>query len=163
MKTGNKAILYIGYFLFLMVGMISCNSSTITDNRIDNSGDIWSITDTLKTDFEIEDTAYYHDILFTCRVTNEYKFSNIYVWYSITAPDGRISEGIKTFDVMDKSGKWLGSGFGDVHSYELPLLNNWNAGMKGKFEIRIVQNMRTDELTGVRGEGVKVNRGEDIF
>lgn len=158
-----QKILNIIFLLFGCILFIACNSKTVIDFQEEVKGKTWNFKDTMVTQFEVLDTTHYHYIDFQTRLNSKYNFSNLYLSYTLIGPSGMEINEIKTFDITDKSGKWLGSGFGELHSYALPLFQKLSLKVGGKYQLRVVQHMRVDDLPGIETVGVRIYTGNEIF
>lgn len=155
-----------GLWLTLMivsVGLLSCDRSTIYNETYEIENAQWSYSDTLEARFEVTDTLHYHNVFLNARFSSVYKYSNMYVKVILDGPGGQRLTDVKGFEITDKAGKWLGSGFGNLHSYELPLFENLPLKQIGKYKVKVVQYMRIPELEGIHNRGVKVSLGQEIF
>jgi gliding motility-associated lipoprotein GldH len=141
----------------------ACDSSTIYDESEDLVTETWVDTDTLTARFEITDTNHYHTVYLNTRFTSLYKFSNIYYQVVLSGPNGQRATEIVSFEVTDKAGKWLGSGYGNLHSYAFPILDNRIFKQIGKYKVKVVPYMRISSLEGIHDRGIKVSKGKEIF
>jgi len=159
--TFNKRIGFTAICCILL--LMACDSSTIYDQSEDLVTEIWVDTDTLTARFEITDTTHYHTVFLNTRFTGLYKFSNIYYQVVLDGPNGQRSTEVVSFEVTDKAGKWLGNGYGNLHSYEFPILDNRIFKQIGKYKVKVVPYMRISSLEGIHDRGIKVSKGQEIF
>ena len=143
-----------------LITLVSCDSSTIYD---ESENATWSETDTLYAKFEVKDTTRYHSVFLNSRFSSEYKFSNIYFKVILDGPGNQRIERVRGFEVTDKAGKWLGSGFGSLYGYAFPIFEDLSLKQNGKYKVRIVPYMRIPDLNGIHDRGVKVSLGQEIF
>ncbi len=152
--------------LFLIAGVVilnSCDHSTIYNESEVLKDAKWSETDTLFAQFEVNDSLHYHNVYLCTRVNALYPNSNIYFKVILTGPTGQHVTEIKSFEITDKTGKWLGKGFGDLHSYELPLFKDLTIKQFGKYRVKVIPYMRKDVVVGIHDRGIKVSLGKEIF
>jgi gliding motility-associated lipoprotein GldH len=123
----------------------------------------WNKDEKVKFTFEVSDTQFYYTLFLNLRITGDYPFSNMYVLVHIKGPKGSHSAERVNVTLATPEGKWLGSGMGDVISYQLPLIKNKTFGKKGKYTVEIEQYMRTDFLPNVRDVGLMIEKGEEII
>ncbi|MBC7758415.1 MAG: gliding motility lipoprotein GldH, partial [Phormidesmis sp. FL-bin-119] len=62
------------------------------------------------------------------------------------------------FKLALPDGEWLGSGSGNLYSYQIPLKENFKFTLKGKYVIELEQNMRDNPLDHVSDVGVRVEK-----
>lgn len=152
--------------LFLLGGLSilsSCDSSTLYNESEPLEGAQWAETDTLDARFEVLDTTRYHNVYVCSRVNALYPNSNIYFKVILTGPNGQHITEIKSFEITDKTGKWLGKGFGDLHSYEFLVLKDLAFKQIGKYRVKVVPYMRKEVVEGIHDRGIKVSLGKEIF
>lgn len=141
----------------------SCDNSTIYNESEILVDAKWAETDTLFAQFEVNDSTRYHDVWLCSRVDALYPYSNIYYKVILSGPNGQHMTEIKSFEITDKTGKWLGKGFGDLHSYTFPLFKDLSLKHYGKYRVKVVPYMRKDVIIGIHDRGIKVSLGKEIF
>ncbi len=117
------------------------------------------VTDT----FRLENPGFYHQIFANLRVSGDYPYANIYLKLNITKPDGSKKSEVISVDLATKSGKWLGSGLGDVVTFQSPILHRKYLDNKGKYTVEIEQNMRLETLANVLAVGLRIEQQEEIY
>ena len=147
----------------LAIAISGCIDQTLVDNSQSLSNEVWLDSDTMVTKFQIGDTSKEYHMDLTMRFTNAYEFSNFYVLSVLEKPNGELVDQVKSFDVTDKAGKWLGSGFGDIHSYEFPLYEIYTTDLPGTYRLKVVQYMRKESLVGCKDRGIRIRRGREKF
>ncbi len=147
----------------LLLSLSACDKSTCYNESSSLEGTIWKESDTLMASFEVSDSQHYHNIFVLARFNSLYPYSNIYFKVMLSGPKGIDMTEIKSFDITDKSGKWLGNGFGDLHSYELPIFPDLALKQFGKYKVKVVPHMRKESLEGIHDHGIKVSLGKEIF
>ena len=158
----NKA----GLFLVLMCGLLvisGCRNDVVMDEfkSLPDSG--WKQGKKVAFDFEVKDTTRYTTFFINLRITGDYPFSNLYVVSHLTSPD-KTKQSQRTHLVLAREdGKWLGSGMGDIISYQLPIIENAILRKPGKYRIELEQYMRMENLPEVKDVGIMIKKGEIIF
>ena len=142
--------------------MIGCNPDVIVDqyHSLPESG--WhyknSVTDTF-----LPKTNYHHQLYANVRINGDYGYSNLFARLTIIAPDSSITKEILNLKLAENSGKWLGSGIGDVITFQLPILGKKKFKQKGIYTVKIEQYMRLENLPNVVSVGIKVQQLEEIY
>lgn len=150
--------------LLLTVCFLSaCRPDIIMDEfkSLPESG--WKQGKKVAFDFEINDTTRYTSFFINLRITGDYPFSNMYVVSHITTPEKSIQSQRSHLVLAREDGKWLGSGMGDIISYQLPIIENAILRKKGKYRIELEQYMRMETLPDVKDVGIMIKKGEIIF
>ena len=151
-------------FIIFLIGTITgCkNPRVINEYRaIPENG--WSKDLKVKFHFLVNDTQLYHNLHLNLRITGDYPFRKIYVVVHVLGPGESHSKELVGLTLAEPDGKWLGSGMGDIISFQLPLLKNMVFRKQGKYVVEIEQYMRADVLPFVRDVGLMVETGEEII
>lgn len=147
------------FILFLTLSLSACEDrQTIADSNSKIPGGNWSYTEKVRVPVTIEDTGIAYNLYLNLRHTAAYKYSNIFLLIHITTPDGKRSTERKEFRLALPDGEWLGSGSGNLYSYQIPFKENYKFPRKGKYMIELEQNMRDNPLNHVADAGVRVEK-----
>ncbi len=145
--------------LFVAVSITACqDTQTVADTNTEIAGRNWSYTEKVQVPVTIEDTGVTYNLYLNLRHTASYKYSNIFLLIHITAPDGKRITERKEFKLALPDGEWLGSGSGNLYSYQIPFKENYRFGVKGKYVIELEQNMRDNPLDQVTDAGVRIEK-----
>ena len=154
------ATVFLCSFL-LAVTFVACDKASLFDENRDIKGDGWNIKDRLVFDFEVPDTVTKYNFYFNIRNTDEYQFSNIYVFMHTQFPNGKMGNDTIELPLMDETGHWLGKGQGDVHDCRLIFRQGVRFPLKGKYHIEVEQGMRMETLPGIINAGLRIERSEE--
>lgn len=149
---------YIKYTIlsFLLLGILSCGDSRIFDDVRGMESDEWSSFDIVKFNVNISDTATAYDILVHIRNSNNYEFSNLWVFIQTSSPNGAVMRDTVEFFLADKSGEWLGDGISSVNSLLVPYKSNIRFPYRGVYTFTFQQAMRKDKLYGIKDIGLRI-------
>jgi gliding motility-associated lipoprotein GldH len=159
-KLNPKILLFVSVITTILFS--SCDRTTIYNESEILENATWPETDTLVAQFLVGDSLHYHNIFVCSRFNALYPESNVYFKVMLKGPGGQHMTEIKSFEITEKSGKWIGKGFGDLHSYELPIFQDLNLKQFGKYEVKVIPYMRRTVI-GIHDRGIKVNLGKEIF
>jgi gliding motility-associated lipoprotein GldH len=149
--------------LFIAFSLVSCDNNTILDKNavIPESG--WAYDDIPSFAFEIDEPNKYHDIFLNLQLTEQYIYSNIYLLIHLRDSEGKDEVFRMSFEVADKTGKWLGQGSGNVKTFKLPIFKEFVFEKPGQYFIGLEQNMRDSVLMEVVKVGVDIKKGYPVF
>jgi len=115
--------------------------------------------------FSITDTLSKHDVYIDVRHTNDYAYSNLYLFVALEGPGGRSKRDTVECLLADPMGRWLGKGTGFIMASRTrdakvlyKLGNRFPAN--GEYTIRLEQAMRDDPLPGIIDVGVSIERSK---
>lgn len=106
------------------------------------------------------DTVSSVDISFIIRTGSDYPFRNIYLFVSITSPDGKVLTDTLEYYLADESGRRYGRGTGEIREVALPFKTNVYFSKKGSYNFSVCHGMRMTDLPGVHDFGIKVVNDE---
>jgi gliding motility-associated lipoprotein GldH len=107
---------------------------------------------------EVNDTTTEHTVYFNIRQTGLYKYSNLFVLFTIQGPKEKAETQRLEFKLAEADGKWLGSGLGDIFSNQIKVMENVKFPRKGVYSFSVEQNMRDNPLLGIEDIGVRVEK-----
>ena len=146
---------------FVLVSFASCkDTQTIADTNTEIAGRNWSYTEKVQVPVVIENETIPYNLYVNLRHSPNYKYSNIFLLIHITGPDGKKTTERKEFKLALPDGEWLGSGSGNMYSYQLPYKEKYMFPLKGKYVIELEQNMRDNPLHEVSDVGFRVEKAE---
>lgn len=154
------AILTLTAILFVC----SCNSDdVIYDSFTETKEGKWNETDTFENAFTIKDNSFQYNIYLNLRITNNYKYSNIYLQSSLGLRHQNNPFKRKHLLLATPEGKWLGSGKGEIITLQIPMYENVQFEKRGEYAIKMSQEMRDIDLENVVSAGIMVEKGNPVF
>lgn len=156
MKSGK--ISFLSVFLLAIV-LASCQDQlAIVDTNIELDKHNWSYAEKVKIPLSIESAEIPCNLYLNLRHTSDYKYSNIFLLIHITGPDGKKSTERREFKLALPDGEWLGSGSGNLYSYQILFKEDYKFPLKGKYVIELEQNMRDNPLDHITDAGIRVEK-----
>ncbi len=144
--------------LFLAVLFTACDQKRVFESYQSVKDDAWYINQKPAFYLDVTDTTSEHTIYFNIRHTGNYKYSNLFVLFTIQGPKAKAETQRLEFKLAEADGKWLGSGLGDIYSNQIKVMENVKFPRKGVYSFSIEQNMRDNPLMGVEDIGVRVEK-----
>jgi gliding motility-associated lipoprotein GldH len=143
--------------LLISILLGSCTDpNAVTDTNTQIVDHNWSYVNRVKFDFNIADTKPAYNLYFNLRVTDAYKYANVFVLIHETSPNGYKKTTRYELKLASHDGEWLGKGSGNLYSYQVPFQTNVKFAQAGKYHIEIEQNMRDNPLHEVSDVGIRV-------
>ncbi|MBB5397277.1 gliding motility lipoprotein GldH [Mucilaginibacter sp. AK015] len=146
----------ITFALFAAQGCTDPNAIVDQNTPIDNHN--WSYVNRIKVDVKIDNISVPYNLYFNVRVSGNYRYSNIFALLRQTSPGKKTQTTRYEWQLANKDGEWLGSGSGNIYSYQLPLRTNYKFPAKGVYHFEIEQNMRDNPLHEVIDAGLRVEK-----
>jgi gliding motility-associated lipoprotein GldH len=147
---------FIALLLFTTQGCT--DPLAVIDHNTELPNHNWSYVNRIKYDVKIDDETVAYNLYFNLRVTGSYKYSNIFALFYQTSPGKKKAITRYEFKLANRDGEWLGSGSGNLYSYQLPLRTNYKFPAKGTYHFEIEQNMRDNPLHEVSDAGLRIEK-----
>ena len=147
-----------GFFSLLL--LVFCNTKTESSYNVFEE-DSWHADSIITFNHDVVDSITKHNLYLKIRHTTDFEYQNIFLFVSF-------KEKTDTIEVIlsEKSGKWLGKGFGDIKEVDYCFAENVNFNSKQANTITIEQAMRygdEPEITSLKGIialGLNVEKSE---
>jgi gliding motility-associated lipoprotein GldH len=137
------------------------DKNTVTDEFHEVNIEKWGWHQPHSFNFTITEQDYLYDFYCGLRITGSYKYSNIWLIYTLDGPEQSIKRQMQ-IQLSDNTGKWLGKGMNNLISFDRQFVK----GLKlkpGKYTLKFFQNMRDEDLKAVSDIGLKVIRGSKVY
>ncbi len=144
--------------LFVAVLFSACDQKRVFENYQTIKDDSWYINQKPSFYLDIKDTVSEHNVYFNIRHTGNYKYSNLFILFTIQGPKAKAETQRLEFKLAEADGKWLGSGLGDIYSNQIKVMEKIKFPRKGVYSFTIEQNMRDNPLQGIEDIGIRVEK-----
>lgn len=143
--------------IMLLAGLLNaCTDSAVVDENKEIESRNWSYIQKVAIPVKIVDAGKAYNLFMNLRHTADYKYSNIFVLITQVSPDGKKTTERKEFQLAYPDGEWLGSGAGNLYSYQLPFRQKYIFPSPGIYTFQFEQNMRDNPLREIRDVGLRV-------
>lgn len=157
-RLKNRAL-----FLFFSLGLlllVSCQPQPVYEDYYQLTKATWHQDSLLRFELDIKDSVQLYDLSFYVRNKGTYSFSNLWLFVSIYPPKGEHLADTLELTLSDPSGKWYGSGLGDLYDKQYPYKRQIFFPDTGKYVIDVKHGMRTKDgiLEGINNFGMRVEK-----
>ncbi len=158
MRRALGAIRNLSAGLWLLGGLVACESSAVYEQQQSLSEGRWHVDSALVYEFRIGDTAQPYNLFYDVRYGLDYPFYNLYVTYYLEDSAGQVwQQKLQELVLMDPvTGAPYGSGVSDLFDHRVLFVRRQQFPYVGLFRLRVVQYMRQDPLPGVRNFGLRI-------
>lgn len=151
---------FCGVFLGLTLSLLSgCSDPNgIFDQNTEIPNHNWAYVNPIKYDVKVDDAAVPYNLYLNLRVSGDYRYSNLFVLVHIAGP--KLKPEVRRYEVKlaNAEGEWLGSGSGNLYSYQVFIKTNYRFPTTGTYHFAIEQNMRDNPLHEVSDAGLRVEK-----
>lgn len=152
-----SVVVYIILPAFILF-IAACDRNRVYEQNFELKNNTWNRKNALRFYVRIPDKSQRHNIYINIRNTGRYAFSNLFVFQTITAPDGFEKHDTIECILADETGKWLGKGLGDIWDNQVLLKKNVLFPDTGTFVFTFEQAMRVDHLNDILDVGLRVEK-----
>lgn len=153
-----KQILLSIFCILLITGIVSCDRKRVFESYQPIGENGWNKDSVKVFPVLLKDTTRNHNLYVNIRNKGTYPYSNLYLFISIGSPDGKTLIDTVEFSLAEPSGRWKGSGIGDLHDNQILYKSSVYFQHKGKYTFRIKQGMRDNVLQGIRDIGIRIEK-----
>lgn len=150
-------------FLLVVFTIISCDSNRVYDQYQSMENNTWLQSDIITFDFSISDTISKNNIFINLRNNKDYEFSNLFMITKMDFPNGTKIIDTLEYEMTDKLGNFLGSGYTDIKQNKLFYKENVQFLEEGDYRFQVEQAMRKngniqglDSLKGITDIGLRI-------
>ena len=149
-------ILLVGIVGMLL--LVACDTNRVYEDyqAIDPEG--WHKDSLARFQVEMEPGSDAYNLYINIRNQGNYPNSNIWLFLEVEQPDGKLLTDTVEYILADKSGKWRGSGIGDLFDSQFIYRKNVQFEQAGAYEFRIRQGMRAQKLKGIHDVGLRIEK-----
>ncbi|MFQ5334496.1 MAG: gliding motility lipoprotein GldH [Flavobacteriales bacterium] len=144
----------------LLILCTSCDSRRVYEHNVEIGQAGWSADDIRRFEVEIVNPAIPYNIYINIRNTDDYKYSNLWVFMTIEGPDGRQVTDTLECPLADPGGRWYGSGIGDIADVRILVKKDIRFVRQGKYTFSLEQAMRSQELKNILNVGLRIERAQ---
>lgn len=165
MRTRTSRIdrLYaMALFVFAAFAMASCDSGSIVQEKFTVPNGEWDMKKVFVTKVDVTDTINPYNFYLNVRNGGEYPYSNLHVYVTTIFPNGRRSIDSVECTLADKSGRWKGSGLGDMLDsriqHDIWFKANKKFPMKGTYKFALQHAMRDTVIPAILNVGISIEQ-----
>ncbi len=151
-------LLVMSLHVIIIIYGTACDTGLVYENNERIPGNEWSRYHIPVFEVDITDTLNTHNLLINLRNTGEYPMNNLFLFISVTSPEGAYTRDTLELSLAEPSGRWKGKGFGNVWQNRFFYRQNVRFPVKGKYIFEIEQAMRREELPGILDVGLRVEK-----
>ena len=133
------------FLIGTIVIFISCDNSIVFEKYKSFENQEWNTDSLLSFDYTITDTISTYKLVLNVRHSVEYEYQNLFLFVNSDSSRDTIE-----LLLADKSGKWLGSGVGDIREIETLLAEGKSYSKKENKTIKIEQAMRYGDAEKIK-------------
>ncbi len=149
----------ISFLPLVFLILISCYQNIVFDQYHSFDTDKgWQLNDIVVFEKEFSDSTQLFDLFLNIRNTNEYPYTNFFVFFQTKFPDGRVFRDTLEMTLADKQGKWTGKGFGRIKTNSFHFRKDVWFPASGTYQFSIQHAMREEWIPGISDVGLRIEK-----
>lgn len=155
----KKNLLNKSLFFVCLIFMCACSrTGEVYNAYINLPAEGWNKKELQKFSTGIEDSVGLYRLTLMLRYSNDYDYSNLWLFVRYTDSLGVIRTDTVNCILADEFGKWKGSGWGSLYQQEIVYKESFKFPLGENSFITVQQGMRDDVITGVADIGLKIDK-----
>jgi gliding motility-associated lipoprotein GldH len=144
--------------IIVLIMLAACDSNRVYEEykTIDPGG--WHKDSVASFNVEINEAEPGYNLYINIRNQGNYPNSNIWLFLDIESPDGQMVTDTVEYILAEKTGKWRGSGIGDLFDNQFLYRQNVRFEKSGEYQFFIRQGMRAEQLKGIHDIGLRIEK-----
>lgn len=126
---------------FLAVGFVSCQNENKKEVYHSFNNNTWNTDSIVSFELDNIDTTSSHDLYLMVRHTTNFKFQNLFLFTNFENQQDTLE-----LFLSEKSGRWLGKGFGEIKELKIRIKENVNFKENQDQIFSVEQAMRYEDL-----------------
>ena len=126
---------------FLVFGFVSCQNENKKEVYHSFNNNTWNTDSIVSFEFDNIDTTSSHDLYLMVRHTTNFKFQNLFLFTNFENQQDTLE-----LFLSEKSGRWLGKGFGEIKELKIRIKENVNFKENQNQTFSVEQAMRYEDL-----------------
>ena len=126
---------------FLVVGFVSCQNENKKEVYHSFNNNTWNTDSIVSFELDNIDTTSSHDLYLMVRHTTNFKFQNLFLFTNFENQQDTLE-----LLLSEKSGRWLGKGFGEIKELKIRIKENINFKENQDQIFSVEQAMRYEDL-----------------
>ena len=146
---------------FLLFTLTSCDPRMVYDKFKDTGNNSWHWDEKIQFEANIQDTVNAFNVFVNIRHTKKYPFSNLYLFLALEGPNDGVIRDTLEFIIAEPSGKWKGTGFGNIKMVRKKFREAVQFARKGTYTFTLEQGMRKEEIP-VTDVGIRIEKFQKL-
>lgn len=148
----RSPFLFVGMLLLTLAGckQVMFQESESIPNKI------WELNHNVRFEVDVKDTTDGYDFYIDLRNDAMYPYANIYLFVNTTFPTGKTARDTVECILADRTGRWLGSGLGDILDNHILFKENVLFPNSGIYVFEFEQGMRNEALPSILDVGISI-------
>ncbi|PWD99172.1 gliding motility lipoprotein GldH [Marinilabilia rubra] len=146
--------------VLLLISLFSCNQGAIYEEKYEFAGNGWYKDSVVTFNPVLEDTSKVLNLGFSMEHSNDYPYSNLWLFIEVKSPDGHMQTDTMEYFLAEPDGRWIGKGNDDSRLLYWLYKRGVKLSTPGTYSFSIRQGMRRADLFGIHSFSLWVEEAE---
>jgi gliding motility-associated lipoprotein GldH len=148
------------WLIFFVGALAGCNQPVLFEQEYNIADQSWHKDSLLVFSPVIEDTSDIVSIGFSLNYSNEYAYSNLWLFIDVESPGGEMQTDTMEYFLAEPDGEWIGKGNDRSRTLYWLYKGGVKMAQPGEYTITLQQGMRRDNLHGVQNMSLWIEKAE---
>lgn len=141
--------------------LAGCTEEALINQTREVSNAKWAFDDPVKMSVDVLDTASSYAYFIQLRHSGDYRYRNLIVYFKTFYPNNTYMVDTVDCPLAEPSGRWLGSGLGDILDNQILFKINQPFPISGTYNFEIQHAMRSDTVHEIYDMGLLIKKMND--
>ena len=144
--------------IFFLFALSSCNDSVVLSELTTIDSGKWGFEDSWMITAELNDTLTPMNYFIQVRHGANYPYQNLILYFKTFYPNNTYKVDTIDCPLAERSGKWYGTGLGDLLDNRIMFKRNVQLPQGGKYKFELQHAMRSDTIEEVYDIGLRIEK-----
>jgi gliding motility-associated lipoprotein GldH len=141
--------------------LAGCTEEALINQTREVSNAKWAFDDPVKMSVDVLDTTSSYAYFIQLRHSGDYRYRNLIVYFKTFYPNNTYMVDTVDCPLAEPSGRWLGSGLGDILDNQILFKINQPFPISGTYNFEIQHAMRSDTVHEIYDMGLLIKKMND--
>jgi gliding motility-associated lipoprotein GldH len=141
--------------------LAGCTEEALINQTREVSNAKWAFDDPVKMSVDVLDTTSSYAYVIQLRHSGDYRYRNLIVYFKTFYPNNTYMVDTVDCPLAEPSGRWLGSGLGDILDNQILFKINQPFPISGTYNFEIQHAMRSDTVHEIYDMGLLIKKMND--
>ena len=147
--------------IFFLFALSSCNDSVVLSELTAIDSGKWGFEDSRMITAELNDTLTPMNYFIQVRHGANYPYQNLILYFKTFYPNNTYKVDTIDCPLAERSGKWYGTGLGDLLDNRIMFKRNVQLPQGGKYKFELQHAMRSDTIEEVYDIGLRIEKASN--
>lgn len=144
--------------LLILLSFSACDQNVVLSESTPTKSGKWAFEDDVEIKAELTDTLSPLNFYIQLRHGSNYPYQNLIVFFKTYFPNNTYKVDTIDCPLAEKSGRWYGSGLGDLLNNRIMFKRNVQLPQAGSYKFELQHAMRSDTIEEIYDIGLRIEK-----